>query len=192
MAKFIDSFKYRWVPTLVLCVACITFSTIFISFDSQVLVNIANAVRRVPGFFVGYWMGRAIMEKNDVRSWLFLTLPIVLVGVLIVLPFKVYYFWLMIFPLFYGLIWIFEHGVKWFLGLCSFLGTITLESYLTNGYMAGVLKHIDWTIRGININPGNYTFYSCVLIFGLLWAIVAHKCSGMIINMKGIGLVKNA
>lgn len=121
--------------------------------------------------------GKGNYGKKDVYSWLFLTLPFVLVGVLVVFPFKVYYFWLMMFPLFFCLIRIFEYGIKWFLGLCSFLGTITLESYLINGYMSGVLKHVDWTIGSLNINPGNYTFYFCVLVFGLLWAIAAHKCS---------------
>lgn len=192
MAKIIDCVKYRWIPTLLLCVACVAFSAIFISSDNQVLVNIANAIRRVPGFFVGYWMGKAIMEKKDVHSWLFLTIPFVLVGVLVVLPFKVYYFGLMMFPLFLGQIRIFEHGVKWFHGLCSFFGTITLESYLTNGYMSGVLKHVDWTIGNLNINPGNYLFYFCVLVFGLLWAIAAHKCSESIQKKTRIRLVKNA
>lgn len=49
---------------MLLCVACVAFSTSFISSDSQVVVNIANAIRRVPGFIVGYWMGKAIMEKK--------------------------------------------------------------------------------------------------------------------------------
>ena len=181
-ARLIDGFKYRWVPSLVLCTVCLVFGAAFSGTENDVLANIANAVRRVPGFFVGYWMGKGIKDGVAVSVWGIGVMPVVVCGLLYMIPFNVYSFWLMMFPLICLLIWIYEHRVKWFQSLCLFMGTITLESYLTNGYSATVLRHLSWQWGGIDWNYGNYAFYVCVLAVGVLWSLVANKISNRIMN----------
>lgn len=65
----------------------------------------------------------------------------------------------------------------------SFLGAISLESYLTNTGIPKYVALIPWDSFGCNINYGNYIGYTIVIVGGLLWAYAIHCISRPIINI---------
>ena len=62
------------------------------------------------------------------------------------------------------------------------LGTISLESYLTNTTLPSYVKMIPWDSFSIDINKGNYFGYIIVIVGGLLWAYLIHRASNIIIK----------
>ena len=191
LSKIIDGAKKRWIPALVLCVVCIVVAVSLKGLGDGWSQNVSAAVQRVPSFITGYWMGKLIKDEIEVKSWVLFVVPVVVFALLFVSPIKIYCFWLLMFPMIVCLLWILEgrsKGKRCFVAICMFMGTITLESYLTNGYMATLLKHVNWTIGGIDLNYGNYAFYAAVLVVGLLWAVEAHRLSERILKPKNVNI----
>lgn len=66
--------------------------------------------------------------------------------------------------------------------LLSFMGIISLESYITNEYLLRTLSTFSWTINGHNINPGNWTFYFGGTAICIVISYLANLLSKKIIN----------
>lgn len=64
----------------------------------------------------------------------------------------------------------------------SFMGVISLESYITNEYLLRTLSTFSWTINGHNINPGNWTFYFGGTAFCIIISYLANFLSKKVIN----------
>lgn len=64
----------------------------------------------------------------------------------------------------------------------SFMGLISLESYITNEYILRALSTFSWTIKGYNINPGNWTFYFGGTAICIIISYFANLLSKKIIN----------
>lgn len=63
-----------------------------------------------------------------------------------------------------------------------FLGSISLESYLTNTLLPGWINRIPWHLLPVDINYGNYLSYGIVILGGLAWAWLIHRLSRPIIS----------
>ena len=74
-----------------------------------------------------------------------------------------------------------RYDIKW--NWLLWLGTISLESYLTNTTLPSYVKMIPWHHLSIDINFGNYLGYGIVIIGGLIWAYLIHKLSAVIIKI---------
>ena len=74
-----------------------------------------------------------------------------------------------------------RHDIKW--NWLLWLGTISLESYLTNTTLPSYVKMIPCHHLSIDINFGNYLGYGIVIIGGLIWAYLIHKLSAVIIKI---------
>lgn len=68
------------------------------------------------------------------------------------------------------------------LTLLVWLGTISLESYLTNTSLPRYVKMIPWDSFSIIINKCDYFGYLIVIVGGLLWAYLIHRASDIIIK----------
>ena len=66
--------------------------------------------------------------------------------------------------------------------ILSFMGIISLESYITNEYLLRTLSTASWSINGYNLNPGNWTFYFCGTIFCIIISYLANLLSKKIIK----------
>ncbi len=187
LSKIIDVFRNRWIPTILLSLTFIVSSVYLRDSGGVIANNVGFAISRVPCFVVGYWLGRMIQDGYKLNFWVAFFAPVLLFVSLYLYPGNIYCFWILMFPLMQLLICFFDYkykAVKWFDTVCLFMGTITLESYLTNGFSATIIRDINWMIDGVNFNYGNYVHYTCVLVFGLLWAIVAHRIANHILKGK--------
>ncbi len=186
-SKIIDGVRCRWIPAIILSFLFIVLSVILKDNHGDIAKNFSFALSRIPCFVTGYWLGKMVQNGDTLNTWIAFFTPVLLFLLLYLCPFPIYCFWLLMFPLMQLLVWFFEHNhltMRWFASACFFMGTITLESYLTNVYLSSVFRHVDWVLGGVDINIGNYVHYACVLVSGLIWAMVAHKCSEKILRKK--------
>lgn len=143
---------------------------------------------RVPCYLLGYSLAHLIMEEKKVKVTPILAMTIGLyalaqvLGIVFGIPVSV--FWLegvILLVLFaYVIEWLKSESIV--LKCLNFMGTISLESYCTNVFLLPFFMYLPWQMGGMNLNPGNWSYYIigtsyCILIFALV-----NKISGQIIK----------
>ncbi len=133
-------------------------------------------LRRAPSFIIG--MGLANEIKNGARInvvYAFLIPMFIFLVLSVILP-QVYCRWIIIPPL--VIIGCYMIDIFKFMDTTLiFMGSISLESYLTNIYLGDVLNHKSWIIGGIDLSYGHYIEYLVVLILGIWLAYLTNKVS---------------
>ncbi len=175
MAAIIDrKTKARIILTAALMCVCFILSIIPItafpdnSVLYSVLSNIQGVLCRVPGYILGYYMGKQVMEKKSI-SWFVLPVCFAVFIVLSKMPLiqKVYRDWLLgiaMIPVFCALISVTEKtkiqkALKW-------LGERSLELYLANCILLPFLFSFSYKIGSIDLSAGNYFYYFLVVVIG--------------------------
>lgn len=150
---------------------CLSLFLMFLCNDyvDGCLKYVSIAFRRVPSFILGMAIAAEVMNKRKISLFKILGLsfvPFVLIS--IYFPF-VYCRWLIIIPLIVllcSLISVSNRGTR----LLSFMGMISIESYLANIFIGDILNHKSWIICGIDLSYGHYLEYFTVLFLGILIA----------------------
>ena len=147
------------------------FGSINLGFDS--LRYVQFVLVRIPLYLIGLIMaphimdGRKIPFLNIIVIWLCLFL--VWLSIRLFLDKTLSFFWieaillLIILPIL--LTWI---KAVWVHRALRFMGSISLESYCTNVLLLAYFSQFSWSVNGVNINPGNWTYYivgSAICIF---------------------------
>lgn len=151
--------KYKWSICIVLSVACFVAAYTFLV-DSKW----GFMLQRWPSYFIGWSLAPVIKEQKTASIWITIVLPLlmyaILYGVNNRLGTHFSLFWLQ------GLsmVMLFTYLLdkvrnKTLSSILSFMGVISLESYVTNEYLIRSLFLFSWTIYSVNINPGNHTLY---------------------------------
>lgn len=144
-------------------------------------------ISRFPSYFIGYYIARCIKEERKGSIWWMCILPAIGYFVCYALNhklgFNISLFWMQGLAL-TTICMLLVSTIKnaKILACLSFLGAISLESYVTNDYVIRALQTFDWKISGVNINPGNYTLYvgGTIVCIGISYAV--NKLSKKIIN----------
>lgn len=151
--------KYKWYICIVISAACF-ICAYTILFDSVW----GFMLQRWPSYFIGWALAFYINEQKKMSLWMIVVLPLLVYMVLYWMNHHIdtrfSLFWLQgisMVMLFAYLLDKFHN--KNLLSVLSFIGIISLESYVTNEYLIRSLFSFSWIINGININPGNYTLY---------------------------------
>ena len=92
---------------------------------------------------------------------------------------ETYFLWTLIIPCVMGLAWLCG---KFEMKIISLLGVISLESYLANVYLGDILNHMPWRFGNLDLSYGHYLEYACVLVFGLLLAVLSHRLNKKILS----------
>lgn len=82
-----------------------------------------------------------------------------------------------------GLFWIFERTNKSVKSCSKFFGKISLESYLFNTGLGGLIVTFCPFIYNSSMNTGCYLSYGLVLVGGTIMAYLVHKLCGKIIKL---------
>ena len=185
IAKFIDGKRKRIYPTLCLC--GLSVIVYYFSKSQDVSDSISQASWHLPAFFLGYWAGKYVFEEKQIRIDV-----VLLVSVLIIIAYAVFMYvrlpkdYLLMIP---GAIFISallniksESIVNKAL---SFMGGVSLESYLMNIYMPNVLRKIGYMEGMKDIDPNNYLFYFIVIVLGISLAYMANVISKSLIKRIG-------
>lgn len=182
IAKFIDGKRKRIYPTLCLC--GLSVIVYYFSKSLDVSDSISQASWHLPAFFLGYWAGKYVFEEKQIRIDV-----VLLVSILIFIAYAVFMYvrlpkdYLLMVPgaiLFSALLNIKSESMV--NKALSFMGGVSLESYLMNIYLPVVLRKIGYSDLFGNYDPNRYIFYLIVIVGGILLAYWVHLCSQRIIN----------
>lgn len=151
--------KYKWSICIVLSVACFFAAYTFLVDSKWVFM-----LQRWPSYFIGWALAPEIKEQKTASVWVTIALPLVVYVILYWMNHQINthfsLFWLQGISMVMLFAYLLEKiRNKTFLSILSFMGVISLESYVTNEYLIRSLFFFSWTIYGVNINPGNHTLY---------------------------------
>ena len=134
-------------------------------------------ISRWPIYFFGYILAKNIKENRKGSIWIFAVLPLVL--------YMVFYFinhlynmhfclfglqgvlMLTVFALMIDKVFI-HNSQSRIVAWLNFMGIISLESYIMNEYFLRALESYNWSVGGIDVSLGGWSFYilgTCVSIF---------------------------
>lgn len=82
--------------------------------------------------------------------------------------------WLEIYPIMLVSYFFIKKSV-WIKRICTFMGQISLESYLTNGCMILLIGLLPWETTLDHLNYGNYLRYTLIIVTGITTAYCANR-----------------
>lgn len=170
-----DRIGHELILTMILVAVFVLIGNSFfglIRTDNQVWFNVSYITQRFPGFFIGYYIAHLMKEKEKIPYWTTAIGPIVCAA-LLVLKIDVHFGWILAISAVIWLCVIFDGiKVRWVHNVLSWLGAISLESYLTNVYVANFLSY-----TGIQKFFNGYPYYGIVIVVGLILATIVHKAA---------------
>ena len=133
----------------------------------------------ISGMVAAYYA----MREQTINVWLFLAMGAICC-ILFFLQYRNFSSWYngLFFASMPYVLYLFNKLNKWMGGVFVFLGSISLESYLTNTLLPGWINRIPWNLLPVDINYGNYLSYGIVILGGLAWAWLIHRLSRPIIS----------
>lgn len=177
------STRYRWIWAILLCVIVTFLCAIPVGNPSNtnIVSNIQWAFSHTPCFLLGLIVGRDCKGQKSINLiWIVLlalvgivSLKLFLVGAFLVLPLLIYLF---------VIILKYTNRWKWVHRLLLLLGSISLESYLTNITLNGILVKIIPERINSPIFFGRYLEYFIVIVVGILMAYWVNQLSTKLQN----------
>lgn len=150
----------------------------------NVLYNLQWAFSRVPSFMIGMYIAPFVKRGISVNIvWVFLVVAGLLglyLGVHRFISRDINMYWCLVPPLIVCLAWFLDKLAKdgRLFKFISWMGVVSLESYLANIYLGGVGTVQDAISRlplNDNILYGHYLEYFCVVLIGLFLSYIIHE-----------------
>lgn len=185
LTPFIDLFlkgKYKWHICISLSAVCFICAYTFLFYSVWGFM-----LQRWPSYFIGWILAFYINEQKKVSLWVTVVLPLLIYMVLYWMNHQLdthfSLFWLQGISMVMLFAYLLDkvHN-KTFLSVLSFIGAISLESYVTNEYMIRSLFSFSWIINGFNINPGNYTLYGGGTLVCIFISYIVNRISRYILK----------
>ena len=155
--------RYRWIWFLGSSLICY-----FYAYTPPYDALLNFMISRWPIYFFGYILAINIKEKRKGSVWIFAVLPL---GLYIVLYFinhlyNMHFclfgfqgvFMLTVFALLINKIFILNSQSR-VVACLNFMGIISLESYIMNEYFLRALESYNWSVGGIDVSLGGWSFY---------------------------------
>ena len=172
---------------VILIVACSLDIRMFNGGINETLRNVQGAFGRVPSFIIGMLIAPSVKCGKKVNIWWLILLPLGLyASIHVLMGGNVPEAWLIVLPIVVLLIIVLEktstHGI--FYRFVTWMGMISLESYLANIYLPAIAKYTLMPLRtDLPILTGGYVEYALIAVIGTLLAWGASTISNPIINM---------
>ena len=153
---------------------------------NSVISNIQFVTVRATCFVMGIGMGQAIKEKKTINLMWILLLTVN--GLLVVLLTRhlVYGYFFFTLPLLGLFCWLIEHGGDLLSKSVRFMGEISLESYLLNGFLPKMVI-VLFTVLGLSIGNNVFPYLiACILgcALGFTFHIFSSKLLVLSINTR--------
>lgn len=181
---------FQWKATILLIGVLYLTLTIPPMFNSEILNNVITNVQfvtiRATSFVLGMGLAQAIKNKTEVSIWWFVTLSFLGVVVVALTHHLVYgYIWFTL-PLLFALSKLVEYCGKWVSVCTKFIGKISLESYLLNGFLPKVIITVFATYGIVSINNVIPYVAACLLgcSIGYLFHLLSDKLLGIVSNQR--------
>ena len=154
--------------------------------NTNILYNFQVAMSRVPCFILGMTVGKESKERYTMSILWFV--PTIVLWILIgwkSLTLQYGRSWLIVMPICYVFIGILRRilNFQWLYKMLSWLGSISLESYLTNITVNSLISAIVTSCMVIPFHNATHVQYLIVVVLGLLLANIIHNYSQKINNL---------
>ena len=188
--KFLQSGCAIFRATLLVVVLIVTCSLDINMFDGgvhEILRNAQGAFGRVPCFIIGMAIAPLVKRGKKTNVWQLTLLPLVIyVLVHALMGRNMPEAWLLVLPIVVLLAIVLEKvstaGLVY--RFVSWMGVISLESYLANIYLPEVARYTLMPLRtDLPIFTGGYAEYAMIAVIGTLLAWGVSTISKPIINM---------
>lgn len=181
LARVIDCHNNRFVPTIIICLLLVIIACL--PADNIVMNNILHCIRHIPSYILGYWIGKMVFQKQVIdKQMLAMCWGGVLLYSILILT-SISKNWLLMIPVTVFFSYIINRRSEFVSNnVLSFMGTISLESYLMNIYLPVVLRKIGYKDFLSYYDEGNYLFYLTVIVLGILLAFLGHLFSQYVIQ----------
>lgn len=191
VSPFIFRFINRFSNTCLVGIAISLFLFIFSIFHFSgsstainILKNIQYCCLRIPAFICGMSLFPLIKDHKDISTRKLIRIFLVcfvLIAILRVLGKEYEFPLLQLIPLVIILL-LLINKVKSKLRLLLFMGSISLESYLTNVYLPLPIKDCNHLI--LNDRLPDYLVYFIIVLLGISISILVHKMSNIVLSKK--------
>ena len=178
--------EHKWIIAMAIVIALMILSNIPIEDQSSTSVpyNIQRAFSRTPSFIVGLTIGRSCKEGKQLTVTKMAIFIFVSIISSIILG-----FWKCLWLIVPILLYILTPLIRWSKGSwvdksLHFLGKISLESYLTNITLNGILIVLIPAYITSPILYGRYIEYTIVVVAGILLAFIINNAAQRVINKK--------
>lgn len=170
---------------VIIIVVCMLNINMFVGKEHEILKNLQWALGRVPSFIIGMSLAPLVKRGVNVNK-----------VVLIILPIFLYYFintltsheanteWCLVLPALTIYVILLEklNKASYVYNFISWMGLVSLESYLANIYLCATLKQSVMPFRDdYTILTGGYLEYTIVILFGILLSYLINILSKQII-----------
>lgn len=165
-----------WLVVLILMTQLVVF---FKMCGPEDLYHIRFVIQRLPGFFIGIYLARAICNGEREPLWTVLFIPIIIYASLYIynhcVEERFFYLWLLILPFSTVGVWLMK-CCEWLRRVCEFVGTMSLEVYCTHMFIPVFIMRV----LGVASSLWIYILGVCVSII-LSWGI--NKAAKRIIEL---------
>lgn len=171
----------RWVWLVVFCFLALLFWYVDLG-ESSMVHNWQFCVSRFPSYFIGYSLAKDIKENKDSNVFLFILIPLMLYAVFFALNHTIgtnfSLFWTQGIPV----MTICALFIDWFKSkvlnnVLDFMGSISLESYVTNVLVISNFSWLSYMLNGLGINHWNLAYYIVGTLICLLLSYIIHVVS---------------
>lgn len=181
--------KYAFLNALILIFLLLILCNLEINKTNEttynILYNLQWAFCRVPSFIIGMYIAPFVKNNTTINVFKVIGFIIILLGIHVgvhrFIDKDIVLYWCLALPLVLGftffLSWLPQNGIL--LNSISWMGVVSLESYLANIYLKDTIYQYIYIINAYpqkpNILYGHYLEYTCVIILGLILSYIIHK-----------------
>lgn len=171
---------------IIIITICMLKIDMFTGVIHETLRNLQWAFGRVPSFIIGMAMAPLIKKGVKFNIFVLIIIPLILYMVIhLFIDKNTPTQWCLVLPVLSVFI-IFISKIKELSSIYKFvtwMGVVSLESYLANIYLCGAVKDVLRQSQNANILfTGGYLEYSIVIVLGLLLSYIVNKMSRIIIK----------
>lgn len=171
---------------IIVIVICMLKINMFNGIIHEILYNLQWAFGRVPSFIIGMAMAPLVKQATKINIFALIIMPLLLyIAIHLLIDKNTPTQWCLVLPVLSVFIMIISKiDVSSFIyHFISWMGIISLESYLANIYLCHSIKDAIQPLRDFNILlTGGYFEYSIIILLGLLLSLVINKTSKIIIK----------
>lgn len=151
----------------------------------SVLGNVKFCLCRVPSYILGFFLAPFIMRSYKLKRTVLICLLLLATAITIkhLVPFNVCVACLFVLPASLFLSQCLTHSPKWLIAVFSFMGVISLESYLLNISLPRVTSLHNWSLGIVDLSYGNYCMYISTVIISIIIAVAVNRLSRKIIKI---------
>lgn len=150
----------------------------------SIIGNIRFCLCRVPSYILGFFLAPYIMRSHKLNRPLLLSVLLMVLAICVkyFAPINVCVAGLLVLPASIIISQCLVRSPKWLVSAFSFMGVISLESYLLNVSLPRITSLYNWHLGSVDLSYGNYFMYLLTVMISIFVALAVNRISRRIIK----------